>query len=535
MPPMVKDDNIYMKLFKNIPRNDVEMVFPEHQGAASASSTSCGSASTAGGGLGIGAFGAAGKIALLATNPIVAAGAVVGLGGIAFRQAVNFMNQKQRYMVVMAQNLYFHSMADNRGVILKLADRAAEEDIKEEMLLYSVLAKERARRQDLPDIDAAIEQYLTGSFGVSVDFDFEDALDRLIADGLVTEARRRHAVDAAAARGGARTSTRSGTSSSTTCRSRSAPRASSSKAIPPCRPHERRACSRARHCQRMTTRRKLSARVTTLDMARSLAGALEDLLEPPPDALSQFEEGPGRVARRSLLCRGRTTSRPSAQRWRPPSATNCPRSSRPMSPTSTGWRYRRRRCRRCSAGRFTVHGSHDRGRIPHGPNAIMIDAGEAFGTAHHATTLGCLMAIDQLARRAHSAACSTSAADRACSPSPRRARCRGPTSSPPISIRSPSPSPPTMPGPTACSASPSPAPRAWRIPAAACRPLRPRHRQYPGRPAARACPRHRRIVRPGGIVVLSGILEPEAPAVIAAYRAQGSRSQSIAASPAGRR
>ncbi len=142
---------------------------------------------TAGGGLGLGLFGAAGKIALLATNPIAALGALVGLGGIAFRQSVNFMNQKQRYMVVMAQNLYFHAMADNRGVMLKLAARAAEEDIKEEMLLYSVLTKESARRQDIPDIDAAIEQYLAASFGVSVDFDISDALERLIADGLVVE------------------------------------------------------------------------------------------------------------------------------------------------------------------------------------------------------------------------------------------------------------------------------------------------------------------------------------------------------------
>jgi hypothetical protein len=90
-------------------------------------------------------------------------------------------------MVVMAQNLYFHSMADNRGVMIKLADRAAEEDVKEEMLLYSVLAKERAKHSDLPAIDAAIEQYLKASFGVSVDFDLEDALNRLIADGIVTE------------------------------------------------------------------------------------------------------------------------------------------------------------------------------------------------------------------------------------------------------------------------------------------------------------------------------------------------------------
>src|SRR5690606_13767443 len=51
------------------------------------------------------------------------------------------------------------------------------------------------------------------------------------------------------------------------------------------------------------------------------------------------------------------------------------------------------------AGRFVVHGSHDRGRVPYGPRSILIDAGEAFGTAHHATTRGCLLAIDRLAHR----------------------------------------------------------------------------------------------------------------------------------------
>jgi len=90
-------------------------------------------------------------------------------------------------MVVMAQNLYFHSLADNRGVIMTLADRAADEDVKEEMLLYSVLAKETVQRQDLPAVDKAIEQYLEKSFGIHVDFDLEDALDRLIKDGIAQE------------------------------------------------------------------------------------------------------------------------------------------------------------------------------------------------------------------------------------------------------------------------------------------------------------------------------------------------------------
>lgn len=186
IPAEVKDSCIYMKLFKNIPRSDIEMVFPNTR-VRFRFYDKLRLGATAGGGLTLGTVSAAGKVALLATNPIAAAGALVGLGGIAFRQAMNFMNQKQRYMVVMAQNLYFHAMADNRGVMLKLAARAAEEDIKEEMLLYAVLTKEVSRRQDIPEIDAAIEQYLAASFGVSVDFDITDALERLIADGIVTE------------------------------------------------------------------------------------------------------------------------------------------------------------------------------------------------------------------------------------------------------------------------------------------------------------------------------------------------------------
>jgi ribosomal protein L11 methyltransferase len=51
------------------------------------------------------------------------------------------------------------------------------------------------------------------------------------------------------------------------------------------------------------------------------------------------------------------------------------------------------------AGRFLIHGSHDRGAGAGRRYAIEIEAGRAFGTAHHGTTRGCLMAIDSLAKR----------------------------------------------------------------------------------------------------------------------------------------
>ena len=51
------------------------------------------------------------------------------------------------------------------------------------------------------------------------------------------------------------------------------------------------------------------------------------------------------------------------------------------------------------AGRFFVYGAHDQGRVP--PNAVnlKIDAGAAFGTGHHGTTVGCLVAYDDLLKR----------------------------------------------------------------------------------------------------------------------------------------
>lgn len=50
------------------------------------------------------------------------------------------------------------------------------------------------------------------------------------------------------------------------------------------------------------------------------------------------------------------------------------------------------------AGRFLVHGSHDRDKVRQGDIGIEIDAGQAFGTGHHGTTAGCLEVIEQVVR-----------------------------------------------------------------------------------------------------------------------------------------
>ncbi|MCF8478494.1 MAG: 50S ribosomal protein L11 methyltransferase [Pseudolabrys sp.] len=51
------------------------------------------------------------------------------------------------------------------------------------------------------------------------------------------------------------------------------------------------------------------------------------------------------------------------------------------------------------AGRFIVHGAHDRLRIRSNDLAIEIEAALAFGTGHHGTTRGCLLALADLAKQ----------------------------------------------------------------------------------------------------------------------------------------
>ena len=51
-----------------------------------------------------------------------------------------------------------------------------------------------------------------------------------------------------------------------------------------------------------------------------------------------------------------------------------------------------------AAGRFIVHGAHDRAKIPQNRIGIEIEAALAFGTGHHGTTRGCLLALDRICK-----------------------------------------------------------------------------------------------------------------------------------------
>jgi ribosomal protein L11 methyltransferase len=52
-----------------------------------------------------------------------------------------------------------------------------------------------------------------------------------------------------------------------------------------------------------------------------------------------------------------------------------------------------------AAGRFYLHGSHDREKRRSGGHSFEIDAGTAFGTGHHGTTAGCMIILDAILKQ----------------------------------------------------------------------------------------------------------------------------------------
>jgi hypothetical protein len=79
----------------------------------------------------------------------------------------------------------FCSLANNLGALTLIAENAEEEDVKEDMLLYAFLAQSPSHEEALSEARAAISGFPKERCEASVGYDAEDALRRLLADGLV--------------------------------------------------------------------------------------------------------------------------------------------------------------------------------------------------------------------------------------------------------------------------------------------------------------------------------------------------------------
>jgi hypothetical protein len=188
LPPSFSTDHVYIKVFKDIPRFDVEMLFPNIRVKMKYRDKL-----QLGGSAVVGtltwAIGTGTKLLVaVAISPLVLAGAVVtGVGGIMYAQVRNVFITRDKYRMLLAQRLYFQNLANNQGALALMIDEAEEEDVKEEALLYVHLLQTPVPYAQIDAVRARINTFLSNRFGIEVNFDVNDALARLTALNLVQQ------------------------------------------------------------------------------------------------------------------------------------------------------------------------------------------------------------------------------------------------------------------------------------------------------------------------------------------------------------
>jgi Protein of unknown function (DUF3754) len=188
LPPAFSTDHIYIKIFKNIPRYDVEMLFPNIRVKMKyTDKLQLGGSAVVG--TATWAIGTASKLLVaVALSPLMLAGALVtGVGGIMYAQVRNIFITRDRYRMLLAQRLYFQNLSNNQGALALMVDEAEEEDVKEEALLYIHLLLTPLHASQIETLRGRINAFLKEKFGVEVNFDIHDAMRRLVAMGLVTQ------------------------------------------------------------------------------------------------------------------------------------------------------------------------------------------------------------------------------------------------------------------------------------------------------------------------------------------------------------
>ena len=185
-----------IKLFHNVPKADLEMLFPNSKvrmktidkiiiGVPAAVSgiivlvTKLGASLLLVGSVISFWLGLKDQQVQIKQQHLIALGAGLGtLGGFLFRQINKYKNRKIKFMKALSDNLYFKNLDNNAGVFYHLIDAAEEEEFKEAVLAYYFLliAKDRVTKNEL---DQRIENWLAESWDCHLDFEIGDAIHKL--------------------------------------------------------------------------------------------------------------------------------------------------------------------------------------------------------------------------------------------------------------------------------------------------------------------------------------------------------------------
>ncbi len=196
VPPYIDTDNVYIKIFKDIARMDLEMLLPGSrvrmrpldQGKV-AVPVATGITVT---GYKVFSLGAAGLKMLTAlsnlSSMILLATLAAGAFGYGWRTFSGYQNTRRRYQLVLTENLYFHTLDNNCGALFHLLDQAEEQEFREALLAYYLLWRQAPEEGwDLETLDRRVEEFLERTANIKVDFEIHDALEKALRLGMIEQ------------------------------------------------------------------------------------------------------------------------------------------------------------------------------------------------------------------------------------------------------------------------------------------------------------------------------------------------------------
>lgn len=193
-----------IKLFRNVPKADLEMLFPNSEVRMKTIDKLIIGLPAAISGVGvvvtklgtslllIGSFisfwlGLTDHEVVIQQKHLIALGIGLGtLGGFMFKQLNKFKNRKIKFMKALTDSLYLKNLDNNQGVFHHLIDAAEEEEFKEAMLAYYFLLTED-QDMDMTALDQSIEEWFRQTLNCSMNFEINDAIDKLTRFNLVEE------------------------------------------------------------------------------------------------------------------------------------------------------------------------------------------------------------------------------------------------------------------------------------------------------------------------------------------------------------
>jgi hypothetical protein len=185
-------DSVFLKLFKDIPQQDSEMLLPGGRIRMPKFDRLK---------LGGSIFSTIGFLAwkiwqsFAGITTALLGGSLVGLympialiGGYGYKTWYSFRVSRQQYTLQLTQSLYYQNLDNNAGVMYRLLDEAEDQEIREVLLAYFFLWRYAGERGwTMSELDDYVELDLERRLEIKVDFEIDDAVRKLIAGGMVEQ------------------------------------------------------------------------------------------------------------------------------------------------------------------------------------------------------------------------------------------------------------------------------------------------------------------------------------------------------------